>query len=108
VAVVGATLQEDPELYKKHFSTYVEEGLGGDDLEELYEKVGLVTATVTGGGTGMRSLGREGGRHTAGRPRGWGGLRRGRRRGMMMMMGRRRRFVTRADAEAVADASDDM
>jgi len=31
--------EDDEDHYKKHFASYIEEGLSGDDLEELYEKV---------------------------------------------------------------------
>jgi large subunit ribosomal protein L5e len=31
--------QEDPEVYAKHFSKFIEAGIGADDLEELYAKV---------------------------------------------------------------------
>jgi len=31
--------EDDEENYKKHFASYIEEDLGADDLEELYEKV---------------------------------------------------------------------
>jgi len=31
--------EDDEENYKKHFASYIEEDLGADDLEDLYEKV---------------------------------------------------------------------
>eukprot|EP01023_Acetabularia_acetabulum_P021938 TRINITY_DN2168_c0_g1_i1.p1 TRINITY_DN2168_c0_g1~~TRINITY_DN2168_c0_g1_i1.p1 ORF type:complete len:297 (-),score=70.87 TRINITY_DN2168_c0_g1_i1:230-1120(-) len=31
--------EEDPELYNKQFSTFIEEGVEGDDLEDLYKSV---------------------------------------------------------------------
>jgi len=31
--------EDDEEMFKKHFSKYIEEGVDADDIEELYEKV---------------------------------------------------------------------
>lgn len=31
--------EDDPEKYNKQFSQYIAEGIGPDDLEDLYEKV---------------------------------------------------------------------
>lgn len=46
--------EEDPEKYNRHFAAYIEEGLGADDLEELYTKVGA--RFEGGGGAGGRQL----------------------------------------------------
>lgn len=36
---MGEMEEEEPEKYEKHFSQFIEEGLGADDLEDLYTKV---------------------------------------------------------------------
>lgn len=40
VASLVAWEQEDQELFNKHFAKFVAEGLSGDDMEDLYTKVG--------------------------------------------------------------------
>ena len=44
--VLRTLQEEDPEKYEKHFASYVEAELEGDDLEDLYKEVRSLTCNL--------------------------------------------------------------